>query len=44
MALLVLVFGMDVGLTALTVGAVLTMLFPGSAKGALEQIAWQTIL
>ena len=44
MALLVLVFGMDVGLTALTVGAVLTLAFPGSAKGALEQIAWPTIL
>ena len=44
MALLVLVFGLDVGLTALTVGAVLTLLFPNSAKGAIRQIAWQTIL
>ncbi|MDN5558478.1 MAG: anion permease, partial [Ruaniaceae bacterium] len=44
MALLVLVFGFDVGLTALTVGAVLTLLFPKSAKGSITQIAWPTIL
>ncbi|WRS30886.1 SLC13 family permease [Actinomycetaceae bacterium MB13-C1-2] len=44
MAVLVLVFGLDVGLTALAVGAVLTLLFPKSAKGSVGQIAWPTIL
>lgn len=44
MALLVLIFGFDVGLTALTVGAALTLLFPKSARGSITQIAWPTIL
>lgn len=44
MALAVLVLGFDVGLTALTVGAVLTLLFPASSSGAVGQIAWPTIL
>lgn len=34
----------DVGLTALAVGAVLTLFFPKSAKGSVMQIAWPTIL
>lgn len=44
MAVLVLVFGLDVGLTALAIGAMLTLLFPKSAKGSVTQIAWPTIL
>lgn len=50
MALLVIIGPMtigqtfDVGLTALAVGAVLTLLFPKSAKGSVMQIAWPTIL
>ena len=34
----------DVGLTALAIGAVLTLMFPEGAKGAVMQIAWPTIL
>ena len=34
----------DVGLTALAVGAVLTLMFPKSAKGAVSKISWPTIL
>lgn len=44
MALLVLAFGLDVGLTALAVGAALTLLFPKSAKSGVAHIAWPTIL
>lgn len=44
MAMLVLVFGFDVGLTALAIGAALTLLFPKSAKGSVTHIAWPTIL
>lgn len=44
MAALVLLFQFDVGLTALGVGAALTLLFPKSAKGSISQIAWPTIL
>ncbi|MBK7723387.1 MAG: anion permease [Austwickia sp.] len=39
-----LVFGLDVGFTALTVACLLTLAFPASAKGAVEQISWGTIL
>ena len=34
----------DVGLTSLAVGVVLTLAFPKGAKGAVNQIAWPTIL
>jgi di/tricarboxylate transporter len=34
----------DVGWTALAIGAVLTLIFPKSAKGAVGQIAWPTLL
>lgn len=44
MALAVLLLGWDVGLTALGVGAALTLLFPKSARGSVTQIAWPTIL
>ena len=37
-------FGLDVGFTALTVAVVLTLLFPKSAKGAVEKISWGTVL
>ena len=37
-------FGLDVGFTALTVAVVLTLVFPKSAKGAVEQISWGTVL
>lgn len=34
----------NVGLTALAIGAVLTLVYPKGAKGAVMQIAWPTIL
>ncbi|MDR1355730.1 MAG: hypothetical protein LBJ43_05690 [Propionibacteriaceae bacterium] len=34
----------DVGWTALAIGAVLTLIFPKAAKGAVSQIAWPTLL
>ncbi len=37
-------FGLDVGFTALTVAVVLTLIFPTSAKGAVENISWGTVL
>ena len=37
-------FGLDVGFTALTVAVALTLIFPKSAKGAVEQISWGTVL
>lgn len=39
-----LVFDLDVGFTALTVAVLLTLIFPKSAKGAVEQISWGTVL
>ena len=39
-----LVFDLDVGFTALTVAVALTLLFPKSAKGAVENISWGTVL
>ncbi|MGH1564101.1 SLC13 family permease [Mumia sp. DW29H23] len=39
-----LAFDLDVGFTALTVAVVLTLLFPPSARGAVEKISWGTIL
>lgn len=37
-------FQLDVGFTALTVAVALTLIFPKSAKGAVEQISWGTVL
>jgi di/tricarboxylate transporter len=34
----------DVGWTALAIGAVLTLIFPKAAKGAVSQVAWPTLL
>jgi di/tricarboxylate transporter len=34
----------DVGWTALAIGAVLTLIFPKAAKGAVGQVAWPTLL
>lgn len=46
LAMVVAVVGwkVDVGLSALTIGAILTLVYPNSAKGSLTQIAWPTIL
>jgi di/tricarboxylate transporter len=37
-------FGLDVGFTALTVAAVLSLISPVSAKAAVGQVAWPTVL
>lgn len=37
-------FDLDVGFTALTIAVVLTLVFPASAKGAVEKISWGTVL
>lgn len=39
-----LVLGFDVGFTAIAVAVVLTLVFPSSAKGAVDKIAWGTVL
>ncbi|MDN5914830.1 MAG: anion permease [Pseudonocardia sp.] len=39
-----LAFGLDVGFTALTVAAVLSLISPTSAKAAVGQVAWPTVL
>lgn len=39
-----LAFGLDVGFTALTVAAVLSLVSPSSAKAAVGQVAWPTVL
>lgn len=39
-----LVFDLHVGLVALTIAVVLTLAFPGTAKAAVEQVAWSTVL
>ncbi|OLL73007.1 MULTISPECIES: SLC13 family permease [unclassified Pseudonocardia] len=39
-----LAFGLDVGFTALTVAAVLSLISPSSAKAAVGQVAWPTVL
>lgn len=44
LAVLALAFGLDVGFTALAVAVVLTLLFPGSAKGAVDKVSWGTVL
>lgn len=40
----VLVFDLNVGLVAITVAVVLTILFPKDQKSAVEQVHWSTIL
>lgn len=37
-------FDLDVGFTALTIAVALTLVFPASAKGAVEKISWGTVL
>ena len=39
-----LAFGLDVGVTALTVAALLSLASPASAKAAVGQVAWPTVL
>ncbi|WP_409494451.1 SLC13 family permease [Amycolatopsis sp. cmx-11-12] len=39
-----LVFKLDVGFTALTVATVLSLVSPGSAKAAISEVAWPTVL
>ncbi|MEQ3554372.1 SLC13 family permease [Pseudonocardia nematodicida] len=39
-----LAFGLDVGFTALTVAAILSLISPNSAKAAVGQVAWPTVL
>ncbi|MFD5244954.1 SLC13 family permease [Amycolatopsis sp. NPDC058340] len=39
-----LVFKLDVGFTALTVATVLSLVSPGSAKAAIGEVAWPTVL
>jgi hypothetical protein len=44
MAVASLAFDLDVGLVAMTVAVLLTLLSPGTAKGAVDKIAWSTVL
>lgn len=37
-------FDLDVGFTALAIAVTLTLIFPESAKGAVEKISWSTVL
>ncbi|HZC13655.1 MAG TPA: SLC13 family permease [Thermoleophilaceae bacterium] len=39
-----LAFEVDVGFVALSIAAVLSLISPGSTKGAVEKIAWPTVL
>jgi di/tricarboxylate transporter len=39
-----LVFGLHVGLVALAIAVLLTIVFPQNAKGAVDRIAWPTVL
>lgn len=39
-----LVFGLDVGLTAITVAVILTLISPGVAANAPKEVAWPTVL
>jgi di/tricarboxylate transporter len=39
-----LVFDLDIGLLAITVGVILSLVAPRGAKGAVGQIAWPTVL
>lgn len=44
LAVTALLFNFDVGFTALGVAVVLTLIYPNSAKGAVDKIAWGTVL
>ncbi|MFT0660599.1 SLC13 family permease [Rhodococcus erythropolis] len=44
LALGALVFDLDVGFTALTLAVLLTLIFPASARGAVDKISWGTVL
>ncbi|MEO3868673.1 SLC13 family permease [Nonomuraea sp. B12E4] len=44
LCLAVLVFQLDVGLTAVTVAVVLSLTSPKTNKGAVERVAWPTVL
>lgn len=44
LAITALLFNFDVGFTALGVAVVLTLIYPNSAKGAVDKIAWGTVL
>ncbi|GAB3623247.1 SLC13 family permease [Mariniluteicoccus endophyticus] len=44
LALGALVLKLDVGITALAIAVALTLVFPASAKGAVDKIAWGTVL
>jgi di/tricarboxylate transporter len=44
LAVTALLFGFDVGFTAIAVAVVLTLVFPASAKGAVDKVAWGTVL
>ncbi|MET9242790.1 SLC13 family permease [Nonomuraea sp. NPDC003709] len=44
LCLAVLVFKLDVGLTAVTVAVVLSLTSPRTNKGAVERVAWPTVL
>ncbi|TYB61878.1 hypothetical protein FXF51_27845 [Nonomuraea sp. PA05] len=44
LCLAVLVFKLDVGLTAVTVAVILMLTSPKSNKGAVEKVAWPTVL
>ncbi|MFJ9552347.1 SLC13 family permease [Nocardiopsis sp. NPDC101807] len=39
-----LAFGLDVGLTAISVAVVLSIVSPGGAKGVVDRVAWPTVL
>ncbi len=43
-AVVALVFDRNIGFTAITAAVVLTALFPQTQKGAVQQIAWATVL
>lgn len=44
LAIFALAFGLNVGLVAVTVAVVLTLLAPNEQKGAVDKIGWSTIL
>ena len=44
LVLAALVLGLDVGFLAISAGVLLTLIFPGSAKGAVDKVAWGTVL
>ncbi|WP_460768411.1 SLC13 family permease [Mariniluteicoccus flavus] len=39
-----LIFKLDVGITALAIAVALTLIFPATAKGAVDKISWGTVL